>query len=101
MPVQSNQYLKCRPVSSKEEAIACQIDLDGSLWVLTDIGNGKIYTKQINTDGTATFRTFKEEIQSASNQTEYVTKDELNQAIQSLIATFSTESGDKTVVRKV
>ncbi len=53
-----NQYLKCRPVASKEEARAFQIDLDGSLWVFTDIGNGKIYTKQINNDGTATFKTY-------------------------------------------
>ena len=36
---QQNQFLKCRPVSSKEEAMACQIDLDGSLWVFADIGN--------------------------------------------------------------
>lgn len=56
-PVQTN-YLKCRPVASKEEAMACQIDLDGSLWVFTDVMNGKIYTKQINNDGTATFNTY-------------------------------------------
>jgi hypothetical protein len=54
----SNQFLKCRPVSSREEARAFQIDLDGSLWVFTDVGNGKIYTKQVNNDGTATFRTY-------------------------------------------
>ena len=54
----SNQFLKCRPVSSKDEARAYQIDLDGSLWVFTDVGNGKIYTKQINNDGTATFKTY-------------------------------------------
>ena len=52
------QYLKCRPVSSKEEARASQIELDGSLNVFTDVANGKIYTKQINNDGTATFRTY-------------------------------------------
>jgi hypothetical protein len=55
---QPNQFLKCRPVSSKEEARAFQIDLDGSLWVFTDLGNEKVYTKQINTDGTATFKTY-------------------------------------------
>ena len=54
----SNQFLKCRPVSSKDEARAFQIDLDGSLWVFTDLGNGKIYTKQVNNDGTATFNTY-------------------------------------------
>jgi hypothetical protein len=52
------QFLKCRPVSSREEAIASQIDLDGSLWVFPNVGNGKIYTKQINNDGTATFNTY-------------------------------------------
>lgn len=54
----SSQFLKCRPVSSKEEARAYQIDLDGSLWVFTDIGSGKIYTKQVNNDGTASFKTY-------------------------------------------
>ena len=53
-----NQFLKCRPVSSRDEAIAFQIDLDGSLWVFTDVGNEHIYTKQINNDGTATFKTY-------------------------------------------
>ena len=53
-----NQFLKCRPVSSKEEARAFQIDLDGSLWVFTDLGDDKIYTKQVNNDGTATFKTY-------------------------------------------
>ena len=100
IPIQSNQFLKCRPVSSKEEAIAYQIDLDGSLWVFTDIGNGKIYTKQINNDGTATFKIFEEKTQTV-NSVEYVTKEELNQAIQNLIATLSIEGGDKTVIRKV
>ena len=33
-----NQFLKCRPVSSKDEARAYQIDLVGSLWVFTDLG---------------------------------------------------------------
>ena len=81
------QFLKCRPVSSKEEARAAQIDFDGSLWVFTDVGNGKIYTKQINNDGTATFKTYaftKDENPYAS--TDYVTKDEFNKAIQSLFA---------------
>ena len=54
----NNQFLKCRPVSSREEAMAFQIDLDGSLWVFPNVANGKIYTKQINNDGTASFGTY-------------------------------------------
>lgn len=85
-PQNSSQFLKCRPVSSKEEAIASQIDLDGSLWVFTDVGNGKIYTKQINNDGTATFRTYAQIENENTYSTEYVTKDEFNKVIQSLVA---------------
>ena len=84
----SRQYIKCRPVSSKDEARACQIDLDGSLWVFTDIGNGKIYTKQINNDGTAAFKTyaFVKDENPYDSSTEYVTKEEFNKVIQTLAA---------------
>ena len=34
------------------------IDLDGSVFVFPDFGNGTIYTKQINLDGTATINTY-------------------------------------------
>lgn len=90
MNLQNNnqyQFLKCRPVSSKEEARAAQIDFDGSLWVFTDVGNEKIYTKQIMNDGTATFKTYafvKDE--NPYSSTEFVTKDEFNKVIQSLLA---------------
>lgn len=50
--------LKGRPVSSYDEAKASMIDLDGSVSIFPDFGNGKIYTKQINLDGTATINTY-------------------------------------------
>lgn len=84
---EQSQFLKCRPVSSKEEAIASQIDLDGSLWVFPSVGNGKIYTKQISNDGTAIFNTYtfvKEE--QHNDTTEYVTKEEFNKVVQALMA---------------
>ena len=90
---QQNQFLKCRPVSSKEEAMAFQIDLDGSLWVFTDVGNDKIYTKQINNDGTASFRTYaydKNDNFYAGN--EYVTREQFNKAIQALMAATQVQS---------
>jgi hypothetical protein len=52
-------YIKGRPVVSIDEARASQIDLDGSLYVFPDLGNKKIYTKQINMDGTAAFNIFE------------------------------------------
>ena len=77
-------YLKGRPVLSLDEAKAASIDLDGSLHVFTDIGNKKIYTKQLNLDGTATLKTYalvEEEIPMTS---EYVTKAEFEQALAQL-----------------
>lgn len=60
--VQQNQAiaqgLKGRPVTSIDEAKASMIDLDGSVFVFPDYGNNKIYTKQINLDGTATIKTY-------------------------------------------
>ena len=52
------QILKGRPVSSFDEAKASMIDLDGSLFIFTDIGNKRIYTKQIMMDGTAELKTY-------------------------------------------
>jgi len=46
--------LKGKPVSSIEEARATSIDFDGSIFFFPDLANKKIYTKQINIDGTAT-----------------------------------------------
>lgn len=90
------QFLKCRPVSSKEEAMASQIDLDGSLWVFTDVGNGKIYTKQINNDGTATFKAYEQTTNENTYSTEYVTKDEFNKVVQSLVAAIQSSSSTAT-----
>ena len=89
----SNQFLKCRPVASKEQARAAQIDLDGSLWVFTDVGNQRIYTKQINYDRTATFKTYVLTAdENPYNSSEYVTKDEFNSVIQNLMAAIQSQS---------
>lgn len=88
---QSNQFLKCRPVSSREEAIAAQIDLDGSLWVFINLNNEQIYTKKVLPDGTSQFKSYihKEE-PPPSETTEYVTKKEFNQVIKELMAVIQT-----------
>ena len=77
----AQNYIKGRPVVSIDEARASQIDLDGSLYVFPDLGNKKIYTKQINLDGTAAFNVFSlEQAPAASTEPaplNYVTKEEL------------------------
>ena len=41
-------------VSSIDEARAASIDFDGSIFYFPDLANKRIYTKQVNFDGTAT-----------------------------------------------
>lgn len=62
MPQQQTmaQVIKGRPVSSMDEAKASMIDLDGSLFVFTDVANKRIYTKQIMLDGTSDFRVYQQ-----------------------------------------
>lgn len=77
-------YIKGRPVVSIDEARASQIDLDGSLHVFPDVGNKRIYTKQINLDGTATFNVFElapSAPQSAEPSPEYVTRAQLDEIL--------------------
>ena len=58
MPQQAN-LLKGRPVSSFEEARAMTIDFDGSTFFFPDLANKRIYTKQINLDGTASLNMYE------------------------------------------
>lgn len=75
--------LKGRPVVSIEEARAAQIDLDGSLFIFTDVGNKKIYTKQINLDGTATLNIYELAEQKTPKE-QFITQDDFNTTIESL-----------------
>lgn len=82
--------LKGRPVSSFDEARVSIIDFDGSVFYFPDLANGKIYTKQINIDGTATTNVYTltetpTEVQNrANNSGEYVSKVEFEQAMNQL-----------------
>ena len=51
--------LKGRLVSSLEEARATSIDFDGSVFYFPDLANKRIYTKQINIDGTASLYVYE------------------------------------------
>ena len=84
-------YLKGRLVSSFEEAKAASIDFDGSIFYFPDLANRKIYTKQINLDGTATLNMYEmKELPIATQQSVdssiYVTQEEFEQAINKLRA---------------
>lgn len=80
--------LKGRPVTSIEEARALSIDLDGSVFYFPDAGNKKIYTKQYNADGSASFKEYVEHTPTET-QVKYVTQQELATAMESMRAMFT------------
>ena len=89
-PTQQSQYrpvyLKGRPVASLEEARATSIDFDGSIFFFPDLANKKIYTKQINMDGTLSLNMYELKEIPIGNITEgsYITRDEFENAIKDL-----------------
>ena len=79
--------IKGRPVASMEEARASIIDFDGSIFYFPDLANKRIYTKQINMDGTAILNMY--ELKEIPTETpaagaQYVTREEFEAAIASL-----------------
>lgn len=96
MPQQA-AMLKGRMVSSIEEAKASPIDFDGSIFYFPDLANKRIYTKQINIDGTATLNMYElrpiqiqQDIQQgmAAN---FVTREEFQQALEQLKTSFESQ----------
>ena len=84
-----NSMIKGRAVTSIDEAKAAMIDLDGSMFVFPDIANKRIYTKQINLDGTASLNTYvlQEQKQAEPCETlnqEMVSKQEFDSTINTL-----------------
>ena len=93
MQQQQQNIIKGRPVSGIEEARAAMIDLDGSLFVFTDIANKKIYTKQIQLDGSAEVRTYRlvEQPMQENTETEqgdYVLRSEFEKALGNMNKQF-------------
>lgn len=92
-----NLGIKGRPVTSFEEARASIIDFDGSVFYFPDLANRRIYTKQINMDGTALINVYElKEMPIQQEQTpnislqNYVTRDEFDKAITQLREAVST-----------
>ena len=93
-------FLKGRPVSSLEEVRAIPIDFDGSVFYFPDIANRRIYTKQINLDGTALinmyeFKPIPVAQESTTNIDTFVTREEFEETmskIKEMIAAMPTQS---------
>ena len=84
---QNIQMLKGRPVSSYDEAKAAMIDLDGSMFVFTDIANKRIYTKQIMLDGSVELKVYtlqEQNIKEQKQDSNYVLQTDFEEAINIL-----------------
>ena len=68
--------IKGRPVTSIEEARAISIDFDGSVFYFPDLANKRIYTKQINMDGTSSLNVYEWKNDPVVNSPQYVTREE-------------------------
>ena len=91
-PVMQQQQLglKGHPVSSLEEVRASAVDFDGSIFYFPSLANDKIYTKQINLDGTSSLKVYElVETPAATPQLDLVTKQEFTQTINSLLEEIS------------
>lgn len=76
--------IKGRPVASIDEARAMSIDFDGSIFYFPDLANNKIYTKQINMDGTASLNIYELKempVVPEVDVSQYVTREELAAAL--------------------
>ena len=104
VPPQIN--LKGRPVSSLEEARATSIDFDGSVFYFPDLASKRIYTKQINPDGTATLCMYelrdlpveKEGIELPSVDL-FVTKEELQRILGEFRESLTAKQATSAPVR--
>ena len=104
--IQMPSILKGYPVSSIDEARAANIDFDGSITFFPDLNNKKIYTKQIQMDGSLAFNVYelkdivippKEEIK----QKEYDTRDEFNELLVLLKENINKESLSKEILEEI
>lgn len=83
---------RIRPVSSLDEVRAMSVDFDGSVFYFPDYANRKIYTKQINMDGTASINMYElRELpnNSSNNNVDYITRNEFNSALSQIKEAFS------------
>ena len=81
--------LKGRPVSSLDEVRGTTIDFDGSVFYFPDLANKRIYTKQINMDGTATLNMYELKNIPIESNSSYITRDEFESTIEQIKSLFN------------
>ena len=83
--------LKGRPVSSIDEVKAASVDFDGSIFYFPDLANNRIYSKQLNLDGTSTILMYElKEIPKDTPTSQFVTREEFESVINQLKGSLPT-----------
>lgn len=85
--------LRGRPVSSLDEVRATSVDFDGSVFFFPDMANKRIYTKQINLDGTALINMYELKnlpIEQVPVNSNYVTKEEFDETLKKIQSMFDS-----------
>lgn len=88
--------LKGRPVASFEEARATLIDFDGSVFFFPDITNKRIYTKQINLDGSVSLNMYELRdipVEPVAQSNNYVTREEFEKVLNEIKSLIPPSSG--------
>ncbi len=92
---QPQMGIKGRPVTSIEEARAISIDFDGSVFYFPDLANKRIYTKQINMDGTSSLNVYEWKNDPVVNSPQYVTREEFETVLKQLKQAIETSNQQK------
>lgn len=85
VPAAQQANFACRPVTSREEAVAVQADFFSLGTVMPDLAHGTIYLKRINQQtGGADFFEFVLRQPEAEPKPDYITREEFNEFVKSL-----------------
>lgn len=84
-PAAQQANFVCRPVTSREEAVAVQADFFSLGTVMPDLAHGVVYLKRINQQtGGADFYEFVLRQPEAESKPDYVTRQEFNEFVKTL-----------------
>ena len=84
-PPAAQQSFSCRPVTSREEAVAVQADFFSMGTIMPDLAHGIVYLKRINQQtGAADFFEFVYRQPEAEQKPDYVTRQEFEEFVKSI-----------------
>lgn len=84
-PAAQQANFACRPVTSREEAVAVQADFFSLGTIMPDLSHGVVYLKRLNQQtGASDFFEFVYRQPEAEQKPEYITREEFDEFVKSL-----------------